>query len=708
MKSSFHRSNASATPIMFAFLLALVVNTGLQSASAQTPPDPGAPGTHGADYVDYGSDITDSTHGFLPTTNWGTAKVEVHARVWYPQDLKPASPAGFPLLIFQHGRHPTCYDATTGKAYLEWPCVSGTAPTVIPSYQGYDYLAPILASNGFVVVSIGANGINAKDTSSNSSPDNGMAARAELIQEHLNLLCRFNGSGFCDQVQTGDNTSLSGLPAGLVGNIDFSHIGTMGHSRGGEGVVTQFNNNTNPNYVIKGVVSLAGTRFNASRVAQNVPVMGVLPYCDGDLQTLPTVGYYDAARYPATADNTPKYFVLVMGTDHNYYNTVWSPGFPGGNAPPGFAGTADDWDNTETASGNNSGLPTNVSGGSADSWCGTAATSGRLDQIQTQSTAIAYLSAFFRFHVNGETQFVHELTGDQVPPEITLLGPGPRSYIQRAYVSYQPAANKRQDVAHFDVSANTTISNPLGWAITTSTLADYFLCAEDVESETNPDSCFSITLDPNNNNGITGNGNANNNNAGNGNNNNNNNNGGSNAQPPARDPEPINAGLLAWNTTGTWTATAPAGATLNVSSYSHLQFRGCLDFDEARNDSFNFQDFTVSLSSPGLLGALGLSTGTADLAGSNTATNLFFPPGDDGTDDGSGQGPVPKCLLLPERIELSKFQGLLGLGLLGADLSEIGAIQFGFGTALQSRFSNVTPQGAVLINDLMFTADPEP
>ena len=59
-----------------------------------------------------------------------------------------------------------------------------------PSYQGYDYAAENLASHGLIVVSISANGVNARDQEVQS--DLGALARAELIQKHLDTWRTFN------------------------------------------------------------------------------------------------------------------------------------------------------------------------------------------------------------------------------------------------------------------------------------------------------------------------------------------------------------------------------------------------------------------------------------------------------------------------------------------------------------------------------------
>src|SRR5881628_2605594 len=133
--------------------------------------DPGNPGPFAVTREEY----TFGDTAFTPTNFPGP--VEVTASVHYPTGL-PGGP--FPLIVFLHGRHATCF--TGGSAFLAWPCESPRQP--IPSYQGYDYISEVLASHGYIVVSISANGINARD---NFVFDLGARARAELIQHHLDL-----------------------------------------------------------------------------------------------------------------------------------------------------------------------------------------------------------------------------------------------------------------------------------------------------------------------------------------------------------------------------------------------------------------------------------------------------------------------------------------------------------------------------------------
>src|ERR1051325_3614492 len=136
--------------------------------NAQTP-DPGAAGPLAVTREEYNyGDLAFTPSGF-------PSAVELKASVHYPTGL-PGGP--YPLVVFLHGRHLTCFRNTTTA--LRWPCRNGE--TAIPSYQGYDYIAQNLASNGYIVVSISSNGINAFD---NNVTDLGAQARAELIQRHL-------------------------------------------------------------------------------------------------------------------------------------------------------------------------------------------------------------------------------------------------------------------------------------------------------------------------------------------------------------------------------------------------------------------------------------------------------------------------------------------------------------------------------------------
>src|SRR5215831_12018371 len=335
-------------------LLGSVTVTLLLANSAMAQVDPGVPGPLDITRAEY--DYGDDAFDFMgrPT--------EIRAVVWYPTDL---SSGPFPVVVFLHGWHLTCYQG--GTAFQgEWPCNPPHMP--IPNYLGYEYEQQILASYGYIVVSISANGVNARDT---QFTDVGMLWRAQLLQAHLDLWNMFN--------------TVGGDPFGtlFVGAVDFTRVGTMGHSRGGEGVSRHYTYNREQGspYGVLAVLPLAPVDFSRE-IMDNVNLMVLLPYCDGDVADLQGVHYYDDSRFIA-GDPTNKHTMLVMGGNHSYYNTIWTPPQ---DDPEGLAtfptATWDDWHEFED-------------GDRADPWCGTNQPGNhKLAPPGSRGTLKAYLTAF--------------------------------------------------------------------------------------------------------------------------------------------------------------------------------------------------------------------------------------------------------------------------------------------------------------------------
>ena len=131
--------------------------------------DPGTPGPYATTTVSY--ELEGLTVEDFPVA------LEVLAEV-----IAPVGAAGpRPLVLFLHGRHSTCYyPGPDASVTGDWPCPEGTLP--IPSHLGYRYAAEILASQGYLTVSISANGVNGQD---GWVADGGAAARSVLIRHHL-------------------------------------------------------------------------------------------------------------------------------------------------------------------------------------------------------------------------------------------------------------------------------------------------------------------------------------------------------------------------------------------------------------------------------------------------------------------------------------------------------------------------------------------
>lgn len=389
---------------------------------AQGTPDPGLGGSYtvSKDTFDLG-DLAYKPDSF---PNF----VELRGSVHYPSSLVGGP---FPVIVFLHGRHVTTYRTSApGTTSLSWPPAAGYQSII--SFDGYDYFARTMASHGYIVISISANAINAADA---PLSDRGMNARGQLVQKHLDIWKGYNTTG--------------GAPFGtkFVGKLDMTRIGTMGHSRGGEGVVYNalLNRSLGSPYGIKAVLTLAPVDFYRKKL-NGIPLLNIAPYCDGDVSDLQGVHFYDDVRYNDINDTAPKYNLLMMGANHNFFNTVWTPGSY-------IAGTSDDW------------------GSTTDPFCSANRTgNGRLDTTKQKAAFNAYGAAFFRMHVGGDTSFAPILeVQDIYPPASSKLD------TTQVYMSFHPGKDKRKDINRVDSASNTSI-NTLGAAVGSFGLLSPSIC----------------------------------------------------------------------------------------------------------------------------------------------------------------------------------------------------------------------------------------
>jgi len=227
---------------------------------------------------------------------------EVRGVVHAPAQLDGA----LPVVVMVHGSWWACTKARAS----EWPCDKGTP---FPSYRGYDYLGDYLASRGFVVVSLSMDGINM------TSFDYG--DRARLLNHHLMLL---------EQLSRGTGPLLGQLP-NLVGHLDMTRVGTMGHSRGGKGVMWQASDRHRsawPTGVrIRGVLGVAPVKFDepgrgkSDTFNTRVPVGVVTSGCD----TAVHEGGQEYLDDVVGQTHEPAYSISLTDGNHNFFNTTWTP-----------------------------------------------------------------------------------------------------------------------------------------------------------------------------------------------------------------------------------------------------------------------------------------------------------------------------------------------------------------------------------------------
>ncbi|MDX3638328.1 hypothetical protein [Streptomyces sp. MB09-02B] len=243
--------------------------------------------------------------------------VEMTARVVAPKGATGSRP----LALFLHGRHGTCYKpGTEDDVNADWPCADGYRP--IPSHLGYLRDQRLLASQGYVTVSVSANGINAQD---GESEDAGAQARSSLVRQHLARWADWSAR-------------RSSAPAVVrrAPEADLSRVLLVGHSRGGEGVNRAAMDSLYPppaaedgyrgpvRWKVRGTVLIAPTIFGQNPVA-DVPSMTLLPGCDGDVSDLQGENFVDGTR--GTGRGTALHSAVYMvGANHNYFNSEWTPG----------------------------------------------------------------------------------------------------------------------------------------------------------------------------------------------------------------------------------------------------------------------------------------------------------------------------------------------------------------------------------------------
>ncbi len=280
-------------------------------------PDPSQPGQYKVLTLFYGSGqdrqrpeygpdvdlVTGSVDGspFIDGWNSGRTKfwgfgpeaLPINGRVWYPDGEGP-----FPLALVVHGDHPM-YEF---------------------SDPGYDYLGELLASRGFILVSVDANFLNRAAMGGLEDEND---ARGWLLLEHLRFWEAWN--------------ETPGNP--FYHKVDMEAIAVMGHSRGGEAAAVAAAFNQLPyypddatvafdyNYNVRSVVAIAPVFETYTPRGQHLPLENVNYFVlqgSNDQQILSFMGLSQYARVAFTdEDYYFKAALYIHGANHGQFNTVW-------------------------------------------------------------------------------------------------------------------------------------------------------------------------------------------------------------------------------------------------------------------------------------------------------------------------------------------------------------------------------------------------
>ncbi|HET9518191.1 MAG TPA: hypothetical protein VFO77_10730, partial [Actinoplanes sp.] len=229
-----------------------------------------------------------------------------------------------PLVLFMHGLHRTCYAGESLTS--DWPCKDHMQP--VPSHRGYERIQQLLASQGYVTVSIATNGINAQDDTVDAGRDDrGAQARSSLVRAHLGKWADWAAE-----------SGRAGAPDVVrkVSVPDMAKVMLVGHSRGGEGVNRAAVDSLSPppaavdgyhgavRWQIRGLALIGPTQYSQNP-APDVPSMAILPSCDGDISDLQ--GQVQADETRGVSHGLALHSsVVVIGANHNYFNSEWTPG----------------------------------------------------------------------------------------------------------------------------------------------------------------------------------------------------------------------------------------------------------------------------------------------------------------------------------------------------------------------------------------------
>jgi hypothetical protein len=418
MTSSLRLCGYGLAGALVAGLLALPMSARAVGPDPSVP-DPSAPGPDGFVHVQYDLPqkvvVGFGTPSQTPANTSTLLSMRLAGDISYPRHGR----GPFPVIIFMHGNHETCSSAIgqqyglliepgSAATYSDGKCTTGSATAdslfgidESRSYLGYDYIEERMASQGYVVASMDINDIT---NWSNNANESGYMGRAEIMAKTFDLLRKWD-----------HQTGPSGIGNALIGREDFSRVGVMGHSRGGEGVnlFAEYNASRpataaaaaartdpetpgraepvpdfGPRYPLRAVFSLAPVDGQGGRypVIKGTNYAVLLPYCDGDVFDLEGAPVFERSKNGLADSGQMAVQYLINGANHDYFNTDW---------------TDDD---------------ANLFG-FGDPNCNVKQGPGRLSAADERQVGLTLIPAFLRDYVGGEHQFDPIVDGQALPPQ---------------------------------------------------------------------------------------------------------------------------------------------------------------------------------------------------------------------------------------------------------------------------------------------------
>jgi hypothetical protein len=286
------------------------------------------------------------------------------ASMIYPLAGSCTKDLDLPVVLFVHGLLGTCIPPTS------------SCP---PHHQGYEYVMETLAQHGFFAISVYDSG------------------GPEMVLAYLDLLKKWHRDGTEVVYVTDDgpvkySDYLDGslaIKERLKVVNDRLEVGLVGHSHGGSVVSDALNLNWMTGQPHK-IIALAGIAPPYAVEISKAPYLLLMGTADHDCMSGPCFSTYDSSFVntggSAGSPQYPKMAVVAYGADHRNFNTTW-------------VGPA--WGYLEDGDGVilNSLYPPFLS-------------NTRLSGTNQRKLAQATLTAFFRWHMQGETGYRKMFTGE--------------------------------------------------------------------------------------------------------------------------------------------------------------------------------------------------------------------------------------------------------------------------------------------------------
>jgi dienelactone hydrolase len=254
------------------------------------------------------------------------------------------------------------------------------------SYKGYNYLLTHLAKNGFIAASIYL------------KTDMGALGRAWVLLKHLDVLKK------------------------KFGTTAAKDVGIMGHSRGGEAVVkaAHLNHQQGSGHAIKAIISLAPTdHYGREKLSGSwaAPYLVIYGSMDGDVCG-GTVWIDWKKKAPMRtgfslydrASGVEKSMVFVYGACHCRFNTEW--------------GDKDLFYSSMGAKDKSKAISANAH----------------------QKIVKGYMTAFFRMHLNNESQWGGIFKGEWIPATVKQADGGK----VKLYIQHETTTSNKIEVDNFE------------------------------------------------------------------------------------------------------------------------------------------------------------------------------------------------------------------------------------------------------------------